>query len=165
MFAKSRNRLKALAWNSSFTISLRVDNTPSFSWKTADLKLFLPFQFGEYIILAVWTKDSHKDGAFAYIGQLWKYLQLHGEGPRGDNSLIIGDFNSNIIWDRPDRRWNHSDVAKELQALGFISLYHLQAAEKQGEEICPSSISIAGRTEPVILIMLFVPIIWPNAAG
>lgn len=55
-----------------------------------------------------------------------------------NKTIIAGDFNSNTIWDRWDRWWNHSDVIKELTELGIKSLYHKFKNEQQGKETSPT---------------------------
>jgi Endonuclease/Exonuclease/phosphatase family. len=55
-----------------------------------------------------------------------------------ENCLLTGDFNSNSIWDKPLRIWNHSDVDRELRALGIESFYHLYKKEEQGQETEPT---------------------------
>lgn len=69
---------------------------------------------------------------------MWKYLQLHKDKLKDKKVIIAGDFNSNAIWDKWDRWWNHSDVVKEFEELGIKSLYHHLTNEKQGKETKPT---------------------------
>lgn len=102
------------------------------------LELFLPCIVGGYIaLLAVWTREANSP-TFRYIGQLWKYLQLHHKFLRQELAICIGDLNSNVCWDVWDRWWNHSDVLKELKALGLESIYHHSKSEVQGKESLPT---------------------------
>lgn len=107
-------------------------------WTTSDLKLFMPFTVnGEYQVLGVWTKADNSD-VFGYIGQLWKYLQIHKCQLQKNKTILLRDFNSNRIWDKPDRWWNHSDVVEELAAIGLRSVYHEHTDESQGKESVPT---------------------------
>ncbi len=100
------------------------------------VKYFLPCLINQqFNLLAVWNHYNNSP-TFGYIGQLWKYLQLNKHHLQ--NSLIIGDFNSNSIWDKWDRWWNHSDVVSKLSNLGIISLYHSFFKEAQGLESVPT---------------------------
>lgn len=106
-------------------------------WKDRGLAHFLPVRIdGRVDLLAVWTQ-AVVPSTYSYIGQFWKYLRLHRKA-LGADSLICGDFNSNTIWDRKRRAWNHSACVAQLDKAGFSSLYHLAANEPQGAESRPT---------------------------
>lgn len=126
---KGQNKNKGLAIFAKDHIILE-----QLDWEDHPLELFLPIRINNTInLLAVWTKQANSP-TFAYIGQLWKYLQLHKNQLADQPSIICGDWNSNAIWDVWDRWWNHSDVVKELENLNIQSVYHHLSQEKQGEE-------------------------------
>jgi exonuclease III len=138
VFPKNGHKVSALDWNGTYRIEGLKSNCSSLSWCTSDLKLFLPFTINsELTVLGVWTKGNDSE-VFSYMGQFWKYLQIHRTELSHDNTLIIGDFNSNKKWDKPDRWWSHSGVIDELSDIGIKSLYHYQQNELQGEETTPT---------------------------
>ena len=137
VFARNGTKVESLKWLGEYSVGGKPSKSAA-TWKTDELNLFLPFTVNnEYIVLAVWTKKSD-GGVFDYIGQVWKYLQIHRDQLKGDKTIIAGDFNSNVIWDRKDRWWNHSDVVRELGEIGIVSLYHEQTKEPQGKESRPT---------------------------
>lgn len=102
------------------------------------LELFLPVLInGQSPLLACWTRQANSP-TFGYIGQLWKFLQTHGDFLDNDTAMLIGDLNSNAIWDVWDRWWNHSDVVRELKLIGLTSAYHRHFSELQGDETKPT---------------------------
>ena len=137
VFSKNEFSIQKLEWDGKFTLHGFRRKSKLTSWTTSDLKLFLPFSINKkYNLLAVWTKGQ-KGECFDYIGQFWKYLQIHYHELSNDNTIILGDFNSNQKWDREKRAdawWNHASVVEELKKMGFKSLYHFQNNELQGDE-------------------------------
>jgi len=144
VFSRTRLPLRAQAWQKEISLPIGQSGA-ALSYSSAELKLFLPFAFGDYQILAVWTKKG--SGAFAYIGQLWQYIQLHRQDFATASSLIIGDFNSNAIWDKKHGRYSHSAVVAELASLGLESIYHRQYYEQHGQETQPSFFQTRGGSE------------------
>lgn len=138
IFPKKGNTVTPLEWNDTFIMPTTHNSVNPVVWKTSDLKLFLPFKVNDsFNVLSVWTKGSDQE-VFGYIGQFWKYLQIHREQLSISDTLIIGDFNSNSIWDKPDKWWSHSNVVNELANIGIKSLYHHQNDENQGQERTPT---------------------------
>jgi len=134
IFPKKGNQVKLENWFGKFEINLPTSKSKSLTWNTNELNQFIPFKINDkFTSLAVWTKGT-EGRVFRYIGQFWKYLQIHRDDLKGDNTIIIGDFNSNKIWDRLDGWWSHSDVVNELEEIGIKSLYHHISNQLQGEE-------------------------------
>lgn len=113
-------------------------NIEPLDWQDNGLQLFLPCKVNNsFTLLAVWTKHANSPN-FRYIGQLWKYMQMHKKNLKETKLLICGDLNSNVCWDEWDRWWNHSDVVKELEEIENYSIYHQFYNEKQGKETKPT---------------------------
>lgn len=119
IFAKPSIKINKLNWTNNY--------------KGHPVKYFLPIIINNsQILIGIW---AHKNNSptFGYIGQLWKYLDINQDKIK--NSILIGDLNSNKIWDCWDRWWNHSDVVELLKQNDNYSLYHKLTNEKQGEEL------------------------------
>lgn len=122
IFAKQGIELKKLDWSNQY--------------KNHFVKCFLPCKVNQnFDLLGVWTHQNNSPN-FGYIGQFWKYLQINKDN--FNKILIVGDFNSNSIWDQWDRWWNHSDVVHELNELAIESLYHKSTGESHGKESKPT---------------------------
>ena len=105
-------------------------------WEHGGTKHFISAKINScFDLIAVWNHHANSPN-FRYIGQFWKYLQINKN--KIDRALILGDFNSNKIWDKWDRWWNHTDVVRELEEIGIRSLYHEYFNHPQGEEIHPT---------------------------
>jgi exodeoxyribonuclease III len=119
---------------SSFTIGLIKTHNP-------DIRLIAPLKIsnGPYSItlLAIWAHNPlDKDGQ--YITQVWKALAHYKKIIQAERTVLIGDFNSNAIWDRPRRKGNHSHVVEELARKNIHSVYHSYFNQQQGKETAPT---------------------------
>lgn len=123
-------------------------------WKPRGLKYFIPCRINnDFNLLGTWCYGGSLLNDYLYIGQLWKYLKLY-KGELG-KSIIAGDFNSNVYWDKPRRNWNHSDVVRELNKLSLESLYHKFYKESQGEETQPTFIFQKNIAKPYHIDYIF----------
>lgn len=106
------------------------------SWETHDLMHFLPCRISdEFNLIGVWTKTEK---GVTYLDQLWNFLERHAESLAGMPTILIGDFNSNSIWDKRYGLKNHSALFERFRELGFTSLHHELTGESLGDEKTPT---------------------------
>lgn len=88
-------------------------------------------------LLAVWAM-GHKQKARSYIGQVYHALLHYADFIRERETILVGDFNSNAIWDHERAFSNHSAVVRLLDAAGMVSVYHAYFDEAPGREQQPT---------------------------
>lgn len=97
------------------------------NWKSYCLRNFLSVRVNDkFNVVGVWACNP-------YIAEYYIYQNINIDN-YDDNTIIIGDFNSNKIWDKDNKLRNHSTVVKELQNIGLESIYHYIFNEEQGKE-------------------------------
>ena len=84
------------------------------------------------------SENNPEDPDGQYIEQVWKAVHHYSEAITGKKTMLIGDFNSNTIWDRKYRVGNHSAVVKRLEKKSIFSCYHLFHKQIQGKEEHPT---------------------------
>jgi len=91
----------------------------------------------DFTLFAIWANNPEdKDGQ--YVTQVWKAINYYEEIIKEDKTILIGDFNSNTIWDKPRREGNHSTVVNKLQDKKIYSTYHSYFNQIQGKEQHPT---------------------------
>jgi len=98
----------------------------------------------------VWTGISKQDRSLRYIRQIHLLINRLEQGNVSGSTVIIGDFNSNTIWDKEHGDRSHSRAVERLMALGISSSYHLNASVEQGSEnkIAPTIYFRKNRAKP-----------------
>ena len=74
----------------------------------------------------------------SYVAQAYNAMCFYDKYFTG-NTVIIGDFNSNAIWDnKKQRRVKHQALVRKLSNDNFSSVYHEMNDEQQGHETQPT---------------------------
>lgn len=104
-------------------------------------RYILPFRItgcGQtFTLFAIWAMDNKENREARYIGQIWLAIN-HYINLLDDSTILIGDFNSNKIWDYKDRVGNHSSVVSLLADKNIHSVYHKYLNQEQGKENNPT---------------------------
>jgi exodeoxyribonuclease-3 len=91
----------------------------------------------DFTLFAIWANNPF-DPEGQYVEQIWKALSHYDSQISSEKTMLVGDFNSNTIWDRKYRIGNHSNVVKVLEDKGIQSSYHLHYRQTQGKEKHPT---------------------------
>ena len=101
------------------------------NWDTYCLRHFLSCRVNNlFDLVGVWAGKP-------YIEEYYIYQCINKHRYIND-TIIIGDFNSNVIWDKEHRNRNHSMVNLELEKIGLKSSYHNFYKEDLGKEKIPT---------------------------
>jgi exonuclease III len=124
-----------------------------------EFKMIIPIAVtgGQYdfTLYAIWANNP-KDPDGHYIEQVWKAIKHYDKGLTNLKTMLVGDFNSNTIWDRKHRESNHSNVVKYLEDKGIFSTYHLFHKQPQGKEAHPTLYMYRHQDKPYHIDYCFV---------
>jgi exonuclease III len=102
-----------------------------------DYRIILPLivtnNKNAFTLFAIWANNP-QDRGYQYIGQVWKAINFYSDLLKSKRTILVGDFNSNTIWDKPRREGNHSTVVDFLKTKGIHSTYHKFFKHNQGQE-------------------------------
>ncbi|MFW2475982.1 MAG: endonuclease/exonuclease/phosphatase family protein, partial [Sediminibacterium sp.] len=102
---------------SHFTFKLLRNHNPK-------LKTIIPISVTgndvKFTLFAIWANNpTDPDGQ--YVEQIWKALVHYKRQLKATQTILMGDFNSNTIWDKKFRIGNHSHVVEQLEKKGIHS--------------------------------------------
>lgn len=132
-YGKNPNKGIGVFTYSDFKIELLKIYDPNFRYV---LPLSVSNDKINFIIVAIWAQKPEKHDC--YTEQVWNAVHFYNELLDNDNVILIGDFNSSSIWDKPNRVYNHSNLVDFLKSKNIRSAYHIFNNEEQGKETAPT---------------------------
>ena len=90
----------------------------------------------KFILLAIWCQKPEKGDNYGIY--TWNAINHYKKLLKNDRLILAGDFNSNSIWDKPNREANHTNIVNRLEEQGIKSTYHFYNNEEQGKEKHPT---------------------------
>lgn len=133
-FGDNKNKGLGIFSYNGFTLKLIRNHNP-------ELKMIIPIAVKgndvKLTLYAIWANNPH-DPDGQYVEQVWKAIHHYDKKLSNKQTILVGDFNSNTIWDRKYRAGNHSNVVKRLEKKGIFSCYHLYHKQIQGKEEHPT---------------------------
>ena len=124
-----------------------------------ELKMIIPIAVTgglySFTLFAIWANNPN-DPDGQYVEQVWKAIHHYSKQLKKKKTMLVGDFNSNTIWDRKYRAGNHSNVVKYLAEKGILSSYHLHFKQTQGKEEHPTLYLYRHKDKPYHIDYCFV---------
>ena len=113
-----------------------------------------------FTLIAVWSKGGQK---YRYVMGVVKAVQTYRAFFESSPTILIGDLNSNAIWDTSHPPGlNHSALISLLSELGLVSSYHYFYGEAQGLETRPTCYLLWNKDRPYHIDYCFVPTSWAS---
>lgn len=107
----------------------------------SEFRYVLPFRVTghghTFTLFVIWAMSDKENYEARYIGQVWLAINYYAE-LLGGATILVGDFNSNKIWDYKARIGNHSRVVNKLVESNIQSIYHSHFKIDQGKEKHPT---------------------------
>lgn len=117
-------------------------------------------------LLAVWAFNGRtKSAVEPNPAPTRKAIGHYSDFLRAQPSIVAGDFNSSVVWDRPGRERNFAFAARDLEALGLVSAYHRQSSCEFGAEPDPTHFHTYNLGRPFHIDYCFVPEPWLTPAA
>ena len=108
-----------------------------------------------YNVIAVWTVDSgNRDGH--YIDQIWNAIDHYDTHITTTRTILIGDFNTNVIFDKKTKAGSHGNMVAKLARKGIVSAYHVRHKQVQGAERDPTFYLYRHQDKPYHLDHCFI---------
>jgi hypothetical protein len=126
-------------------------------------KYIIPLQVKgpiDFILFAVWSKASP---GYRYIEAVVHAVEMYKELFTAAPTVLIGDLNSNVIWDSiHPPELNHSALVKLLTSFGLVSSYHYFHDEPYGKESLPTYYFRWNEHKPYHIDYCFIPTSWAS---
>ena len=90
------------------------------------LRYMLPFKFEGKMFFGIWAYMRYVEDLVVYFSIYRDYLK--------EKPVVIGDFNSNVIWNKEHGNRTQTVLNKEFEDAGLKSVYHELNREQQGKE-------------------------------
>jgi len=132
VFWFGNNQHKGLGVFSYTNYKFKLDERHRSEFRTI-LPLIVTNKKHEFTLFAIWANNPD-DRGYQYVGQIWKAINFYASLLKNKRTILVGDFNSNTIWDKPRREGNHSTVVEFLANKGIHSTYHKFFNQLQGNE-------------------------------
>jgi exodeoxyribonuclease-3 len=136
---------------SHFRLKLLDVHNPAF-------KIILPILVSngkvDFLLFAIWANNPQEKNA-QYVEQVWRAIHHYEALLNNKHVILTGDFNSNTIWDRKNRKENHSELVKVLKQKNIHSIYHKHFKQEQGKEEHPTFFLQRNILKPYHLDYLF----------
>ena len=151
-FGTNQNKGLAIFSYSDYRFKLSGNYNPK-------LRLIIPIEVTggqfDFTLFAIWAYNP-QDREYNYIGQVWKALNYYKDTLNCKNIILAGDFNSNVIWDKLNRKSSHSMVVEKLKNLNISSCYHSHRNQVQGKEKHPTYYMYRHKNKPYHIDYCFV---------
>ena len=134
-YGESTNKGIGIFSYSDFKFELLKEFNPNYRYV---IPLKVTGRNNSFVLFAIWAMDNKENRNARYIGQIWSAINYYSDFLINENTILIGDFNSNKIWDSKDRNGNHSDVVEKLREKKILSLYHKKYKAEHGKEKHPT---------------------------
>jgi exodeoxyribonuclease-3 len=129
---------------------------PGFRW-IAPIEVSGDYNFN---LLAVWAFFSQKRPQ-GYRGVVLEALERYKPFLQSKESVFAGDFNNNVIWDKPGRDYNHSSASQVMRSeFALESAYHVFHAEREGVETSPTFYWLWRKEHPYHIDYCYLPSSW-----